>query len=145
MDEGEELCLARDRHNPYDINAIEIMDGDGETLGYINKKLAEDLAQVMDEGYVLTCEVTEITGGEDGKNLGCNILINATGEKEKTWMDALVFSRESAGAEQAERPKNITRGPFKKFIRIVWRAIMILGLIVIGLFALLVWYALKTR
>jgi hypothetical protein len=50
----------------------------GEQLGYVSRELAGDLAPDMDEhGFILFAKILNVTGGEDGHNLGVNIQIEA--------------------------------------------------------------------
>jgi hypothetical protein len=56
LEEGYELTLAREAHNPYDPNAIMVLDpATGEHLGYVAKEVAVDLAQEMDGGMLTRC------------------------------------------------------------------------------------------
>jgi hypothetical protein len=85
---GDALYLARERNNPAHPNAIRVFrvvcpDGPdnphvGEQLGYVSHELADDLAPDMDErGFILLAKILNVTGGEDGRNLGVNIQIEA--------------------------------------------------------------------
>jgi hypothetical protein len=48
----------------------------GEQLGYLSRDLAQEFAPRMDDdGFVLIAEISNVTGGEDGENLGVNIEI----------------------------------------------------------------------
>lgn len=83
---GDALYLGRQPNNPVDPNAIEVrrMVCDdlpdsprlGEQLGYLSRDLAQEFAPRMDDdGFVLLAEISNVTGGEDGENLGVNIEI----------------------------------------------------------------------
>ena len=69
--EGSLLELEHDADNPYDDNAIKVFYG-GEHIGYIGRDLAKELAKLVDADIV-EAEISEITGGADGKSFGCNI------------------------------------------------------------------------
>lgn len=71
--DGTPLELEHEEDNPYDKNAIKVYC-DYEHIGYLNRELAQDLVGLVDSGMV-AAELSEITGGEDGKSFGCNILI----------------------------------------------------------------------
>ncbi len=67
------LELIREPDNPYDSNAIRVMDA-GRTLGYIPAAQAATLAPYMDAGEeIANCFIDRITGGD--LNLGVNITI----------------------------------------------------------------------
>lgn len=74
--DGTPLELEHEEDNPYDKNAIKVYC-DYEHIGYLNRELAQDLVGLVDSGMV-AAELSEITGGEDGKSFGCNILIRIT-------------------------------------------------------------------
>ena len=71
--EGDELELEHEFDNPYDKNAIKVF-WKGEHIGYIKRDLASTLVDYVDNGQV-EAELSEITGGDDGKSYGCNIFI----------------------------------------------------------------------
>jgi hypothetical protein len=73
--EGLELHLEREPDNAYDPNAIAVFASEyGDQVGYLNGKVAEELAPLMDRGQLVTCQVTETTGGY-GQTNGVNVLI----------------------------------------------------------------------
>jgi single-stranded-DNA-specific exonuclease len=72
---GEEIQLCRELTNPYDENAIRVERLNREQIGYINRFLAADLADIFDahcgpiKGYV-----RYLTGGAQGRySLGVQI------------------------------------------------------------------------
>lgn len=87
--EGELLSLEHESDNPYDENAIKVFYG-LDHIGYINRKLAEELAPLVDQQRV-EAELCEVTGGEDGKSYGCNILIRIVPEGEEARTDSREF------------------------------------------------------
>lgn len=91
------LMLERERSNRYDPNAIAVhalIDDDNfdsdDTIGYLSKELAEELAPVLDSGGDISCYATEVTGGTGGDSLGVNI-------------ELMVYSPEEAAQKKAER------------------------------------------
>jgi len=69
--EGLDLYLEREPDN----NAIAVFASEyGDQVGYLNGKVAEELAPLMDRGQLVTCQVTETTGGY-GQTNGVNVLI----------------------------------------------------------------------
>lgn len=72
---GENLSLVRDPNNPYDRNAIMVLNSRGNQLGFIPKEIASDLASDMDSGSKYIATVTAITGTNPGDTMGVNILV----------------------------------------------------------------------
>ena len=72
---GDKLLLEREPENPYDANAIRVLNSDRKKLGFIPKGTAVELSKQMDNpDMTVQATVSEITGaGKD--NCGCNILI----------------------------------------------------------------------
>lgn len=87
--EGTPLSLEHESDNPYDKNAIKVYY-EYDHIGYISRDLAEDLAPLVDQQRV-EAEISEITGGEDGKSFGCNILIRTVSEGETAFTDSREF------------------------------------------------------
>ena len=62
--EGDRVFLARDRHNAFSRNAIEVRLENGFQTGYVPEEDARDLASLLDNGCVHTAYVKKIlTGG----------------------------------------------------------------------------------
>ena len=80
--EGDLLYLEAEPENPYDENAIKVMNAEDEQIGYLSRDLAKTLAKRMDNGEEFSVELLEITGGYDGFALGCNIEIEAIIKRE---------------------------------------------------------------
>lgn len=76
--EGELVELEHEEDNQYDENAIKVIH-DGNHIGYINRELAAEIVEFVDAGMV-DAEISDLTGGEDGKTRGCNLLIQINGE-----------------------------------------------------------------
>lgn len=77
LSEMDDIRLVREPNNPHDENAIAVLNPSGEKLGYLKAGLAEELSDLMElyPDAILFGDILEITGGEDGKNHGCNIEI----------------------------------------------------------------------
>lgn len=83
MSESDKLDLLRNRNNEKDENAIAVFYGD-EQIGFLCRELAEKLAPLMDDGNEFSCEVSEITGGENCLSYGVNIEIKQSGDFDET-------------------------------------------------------------
>ena len=71
---GETLQLLREPNNPADANAICCVTENGTRLGYLSRRVAAQLAPLMDLGAHYHAEVLQRTGGED-KLYGLNLLV----------------------------------------------------------------------
>lgn len=87
---GVPLRVERQSDNPHDVNAIALRDPTGEQVGFFNRRLAAVLAPVVDAGVEYDVEVSDITGGDDGRALGVNVLVSRRGDS------ALAFAEEEA-------------------------------------------------
>ncbi|MDR1775786.1 MAG: single-stranded-DNA-specific exonuclease RecJ [Actinomycetes bacterium] len=91
----EALTVQRQPDNPHDANAIAICRAtDGAQLGFLNRDMAAELAAVMDDGVIYHACVSEVTGGEDGRARGLNILVTR-GDSTDTTRE-LQHTREAA-------------------------------------------------
>lgn len=75
LTEGTPLRLVREPDNPYDTNAIALMDPIGDQVGFFNRRLAAALASEVDAGVSYSVTVTEVTGGEEERSRGVNVLV----------------------------------------------------------------------
>lgn len=73
---GVPLRLVRQPDNPHDANACALFDVHGEQVGYLNRRLAAVLAPAIDRGVVYDVEVTDVTGGDEGRSRGVNVLVS---------------------------------------------------------------------
>lgn len=56
---GDSLLLEREPNNPYDSNAIRVIEpNSGEFIGFIAKEVAVELTPYLDMGHEYTCTVT---------------------------------------------------------------------------------------
>lgn len=72
---GSPLRIERQPENPFDANAVALLDPRGEQVGFLNRRLAAVLAPVLDAGVPYDVEVSDVTGGGEGQSLGVNVLL----------------------------------------------------------------------
>ena len=83
IEPGDDLDFLREWSNPHDYNAIAVYFNDFQ-VGYLNADLAYDISPLIDtEEYILTGHALEVTGGDNGRFLGCNIEITVERIEEK--------------------------------------------------------------
>lgn len=75
---GEKIILERDKNNPYDKNAIKVVNSKGKQIGFISKDLASKIAGKMDKGVKYRAAVSDITGNKDSGVMGVNLIIRET-------------------------------------------------------------------
>ncbi len=80
LEVGAKLQVVRQPLNEYDPNAIALLDPHGRPVGFFNKHLAADLAPRIDAGAVYDVEVSDVTGGNDGRSVGVNVLVTRRDE-----------------------------------------------------------------
>lgn len=80
--DGEEVFLEREENNPYDSNAVKIVNSSGVQVGYLNARLARHFAPLLDRGDQYLASVSQVTGGTD-KNYGVNIVISKKPEETR--------------------------------------------------------------
>lgn len=73
---GTPLRLQRDFENSYDANACAVYAPSGAQIGYLNARLASVLAPAIDGGVEYDMELTAVTGGEEGKTYGANVMLS---------------------------------------------------------------------
>ncbi len=56
---GEGVYLAREPQNPYDSNAVAVLNRDRRTLGYLKREVSVWFAPILDRGRRFTCEVKQ--------------------------------------------------------------------------------------
>lgn len=72
---GIPLRIERQPENPHDANATALYEPHGAHVGYFNRRLAAALAPVLDAGVEYDVEVTDVTGGDDGRSRGVNVCV----------------------------------------------------------------------
>jgi len=65
--EGENLILRREPMNRYDVNAVAVLRGNGEQIGYLSRDDAEWVARIMDDGNEVEARIKWVTGGTQDK------------------------------------------------------------------------------
>jgi len=68
MSNGDIVSLIWDRNNPYDPNAILVMNTHGDDLGYVRRGIARHLARRVKKGAVLSGQVAVLLGDDFGPN-----------------------------------------------------------------------------
>ncbi|MHB8804837.1 MAG: single-stranded-DNA-specific exonuclease RecJ [Coriobacteriia bacterium] len=79
LEPGMPLRLERQPSNEYDSNACALFDPMGDQVGFLNRRLAAELAPVLDAGVEYDVEVADITGGAKGESFGVNVLVERRG------------------------------------------------------------------
>ncbi len=69
------LSLRREPDNPYDRNAVAVLDQEGRQIGYLSRQVASTVAPRLDRGEVVHAELRAVTGGGLTHNYGVNIKI----------------------------------------------------------------------
>lgn len=72
---GDDILLVRDYNNPYDKNAISVINSKGYQIGFLSKELASQLSTSIENGTRYKAKVSNITGREHQGNLGVNLFI----------------------------------------------------------------------
>jgi len=70
------LILKREPNNPYDRRAVKVLNQDGMHIGYIPRNRNEAIANLMDAGKHLYCEITGIGGFENDPQIAVRILMD---------------------------------------------------------------------
>ncbi|MEW6724600.1 MAG: single-stranded-DNA-specific exonuclease RecJ [Bacillota bacterium] len=108
---GESLRLVRQPENPHDPNAVAILNRQGQQLGFLNARLAKNLAPLLDGGETYLASVSQVTGGGE-KNWGLNIYLErprSLGEEELTRLRSRV-RLELAALDDARLLERIRQG-----------------------------------
>jgi len=79
LEPGAVLRVVRQPDNPFDANAIALLDPTGEQVGFFNRRLAAVLAPVIDAGTAFEVTVTDLTGGGEDASRGVNVLVSREG------------------------------------------------------------------
>ena len=90
--EGDEsLRVRREPENQYDPRAVAVdvdIKGKWYPVGYIAKDKNKDIAEALDAGREVEIKISEITGGDKGKNLGMNICLKYEKDDPEPTSDA---------------------------------------------------------
>ena len=58
---GEAVYLIREPHNPYDSNAVAVVNRERRVLGYLKREVSLWFAPILDKGRKFQCEVKQRT------------------------------------------------------------------------------------
>ena len=78
LEGNESLRVRREPKNQYDPRAVAVdvdIKGIWYPVGYIAKDKNKDIAEALDAGREVEIKISEVTGGDKGKNLGMNICL----------------------------------------------------------------------
>ena len=76
LEGSESLRVRREPENRYDPRAVAVdvdIKGKWYPVGYIAKDKNKDISEALDAGREVEIKISEVTGGDKGKNLGMNI------------------------------------------------------------------------
>jgi hypothetical protein len=92
---GEMLELVQEPENPYDPNAVKVISRSGEDIGYLNKRLAEEVQWYFDASWLSRyAEILDIIGdSSEGQNIGVVIKIYPPSLEEALFTDHLRYPR----------------------------------------------------
>ena len=68
------IKLFRDNNNPFDNQAVAVMDEQDQQIGFLSKSVVKTIAPILDSSLPVTATISQITGGYH-KHLGMNIKI----------------------------------------------------------------------
>lgn len=57
---GEEIFFVGEKDNQYDSNAIKVVNKNNETIGYVTKEKAQEIAPKLDAGNKYKCYINRI-------------------------------------------------------------------------------------
>nr|DAY30870.1 MAG TPA: ATP dependent helicase [Caudoviricetes sp.] len=101
LEGNESLRVRREPENQYDPRAVAVdvdIKGKWYPVGYIAKDKNKDIAEALDAGREVEIKISEITGGDKGKNLGMNICLKYEKDGPEPISDA---TNDSAASEAA--------------------------------------------
>lgn len=131
----EKLKLENEDDNPVDPNAVAVLRQDGQQLGYLKAELAEEVVRHSQQGYRYGVYITQITGGDSGKETcGVNLLVvigepGVSDRKVQTYVDALAKDSSIVGRQTTRQP---TQEPTKKKGCLLWLVMILVALCWIG-------------
>nr|DAW55329.1 MAG TPA: ATP dependent helicase [Caudoviricetes sp.] len=91
LEGSESLRVRREPENQYDTRAVAVdvdIKGKWYPVGYIAKDKNKDIAEALDAGREVEIKISEVTGGDKGKNLGMNICLKYEKEVSEPISDA---------------------------------------------------------
>lgn len=102
LEGGESLRVRREPENQYDPRAVAVdvdIKGKWYPVGYIAKDKNKDIAEALDDGREVEIKISEVTGGDKGKNLGMNICLKYKKEVSEPISDTTNDSTDSEGPQ----------------------------------------------
>nr|DAW15427.1 MAG TPA: ATP dependent helicase [Caudoviricetes sp.] len=102
LEGSEDLRVRREPENQYDPRAVAVdvdIKGKWYPVGYIAKDKNKDIAEALDAGREVEIKISEVTGGDKGKNLGMNICLKYEKEVSEPISDATNDPAASQGAQ----------------------------------------------
>jgi hypothetical protein len=101
LEGNESLRVRREPENQYDPRAVAVdvdIKGKWYPVGYIAKDKNKDIAEALDAGREVEIKISEVTGGDKGKNLGMNICLKYEKDDQEPISDATNDPAASEGA-----------------------------------------------
>lgn len=101
LEGSESLRVRREPENQYDPRAVAVdvdIKGKWYPVGYIAKDKNKDIAEALDAGREVEIKLSEITGGDKGKNLGMNVCLKYEKEVSEPVSNAANDSTASEGS-----------------------------------------------
>lgn len=102
LEGSESLRVRREPENQYDPRAVAVdanIKGKWYPVGYIAKDKNKDIAEALDAGREVEIKISEITGGDKGKNFGMNIYLKYEKDEQGPISDATNDPAASQGAQ----------------------------------------------
>ena len=102
LEGSESLRVRREPENQYDPRAVAVdvdIKGKWYPVGYIAKDKNKDIAEALDAGREVEIKLSEVTGGDKGKNLGMNICLKYEKDDLEPVSDATNDPTASQGAQ----------------------------------------------
>lgn len=104
LEGSESLRVRREPENQYDPRAVAVdvdIKGKWYPVGYIAKGKNKDIAEALDAGRDVEIKISEVTGGDKGKNLGMNIRLKYEKDDPGPISDATNDPTASEGPQEA--------------------------------------------
>nr|DAY33349.1 MAG TPA: ATP dependent helicase [Caudoviricetes sp.] len=104
LEGSESLRVRREPENQYDPRAVAVdvdIKGKWYPVGYIAKDKNKDIAEALDAGRDVEIKISEVTGGDKGKNLGMNICLKYEKDVSEPISEATNDPAASQGASMA--------------------------------------------
>ena len=106
LEGNESLRVRREPENQYDPRAVAVdvdIKGKWYPVGYIAKDKNKDIAEALDAGRGVEIKISEVTGGDKGKNMGMNICL----KYEKEVSEPISDATNDPAASQAPSTENL--------------------------------------